>query len=145
KDYRITLPNGEVVLLQYRTEGDYPSLDICFERQRVINPFMADLSPAVKLSKARDVDERLCAELFRHGAYDVLVEPYSGEELLRVLEAAAAKTYMSSLRATPSMPPPVTTDEHTYTANLRPEDPAPERRELEAQKRAPLTMRRTAP
>ncbi|HOQ45287.1 MAG TPA: hypothetical protein PLA43_05555 [Bryobacteraceae bacterium] len=94
---------------------------------------------------ARHVDERLCAELFRHGAYDVLVEPYSGEELLRVLEAAAAKTYMSSLRATPSMPPPVTTDEHTYTANLRPEDPAPERRELEAQKRAPLTMRRTAP
>jgi len=64
KDYRITLPNGEVVLLQYRTEGDYPSLDICFERQRVINPFMADLSPAVKLSKARDVDERLCEQVW---------------------------------------------------------------------------------
>jgi DNA-binding NtrC family response regulator len=47
---------------------------------------------------ARRVDERLCAELFRQGAYDVLVEPYTGEELLRVLEAAAAKTYMNSLR-----------------------------------------------
>ncbi len=47
---------------------------------------------------ARRVDERLCSELFRRGAYDVLVEPYTGEELLRVLEAAAAKTYMNSLR-----------------------------------------------
>lgn len=64
KDYRITLPNGETVLLQYRTEGDYPSLDICFERQRVINPFMADLSPAVRLSKSRDVDERLCEQIW---------------------------------------------------------------------------------
>ncbi|MGE5568913.1 MAG: hypothetical protein ACM3S5_07755 [Rhodospirillales bacterium] len=53
---------------------------------------------------ASHIDERLCAELFRHGAYDVLVEPYSGEELLRVLEAAAAKTYMSSLQAAPPTP-----------------------------------------
>ncbi len=47
---------------------------------------------------ARRVDERLCAELFRSGAYDVLVEPYSGEDLLRIMAAAAAKTYMNSLR-----------------------------------------------
>lgn len=47
---------------------------------------------------ARRVDERLCAELFRCGAYDVLVEPYSGEDLLHVLAAAAAKAYMGSLR-----------------------------------------------
>jgi DNA-binding NtrC family response regulator len=47
---------------------------------------------------ARRVDERLCADLFRRGAYDVLVEPYSAEDLVRILEAAAAKTYMNSLR-----------------------------------------------
>ncbi len=59
-----------------------------------------DRGPQVVIC-ARRVDERLCAELFLRGAYDVLVEPYSGEELLRVLEAAAAKTYMNSLRTAP--------------------------------------------
>lgn len=55
------------------------------------------LQPQVVVCAGR-VDKSLCAEMFRRGAYDLLVEPYSREEMLRVLEAAAAKTYMSSLR-----------------------------------------------
>jgi two-component system response regulator PilR (NtrC family) len=46
----------------------------------------------------RLLERCLCAEVFKRGAYDLLVEPYSHEELRRVLESAAAKTYMDSLR-----------------------------------------------
>jgi DNA-binding NtrC family response regulator len=47
----------------------------------------------------RLLEQCLCAEVFKRGAYDLLVEPYSIDELRRVLEAAAAKTYMASLRS----------------------------------------------
>jgi two-component system response regulator PilR (NtrC family) len=46
----------------------------------------------------RLIERCLCAEVFKRGAYDLLVEPYSDEELRRVLESAAAKTYMNSLQ-----------------------------------------------
>jgi DNA-binding NtrC family response regulator len=47
---------------------------------------------------ARSTSTSLCSEVFKHGAYDLLVEPYNREELRRVLTAAAAHSYMRSLR-----------------------------------------------
>lgn len=46
---------------------------------------------------ARAVDASLCAEVFKRGAYDLLIEPYEKQEVNRVLQAAAARTYMRSL------------------------------------------------
>ncbi len=41
----------------------------------------------------------LCAEAFERGVFDVLAEPYTTDEVQRLLESAATKKYMVSLRA----------------------------------------------
>jgi two-component system response regulator PilR (NtrC family) len=58
------------------------------------NHIMAQIVVSTRL-----LEQCLCAEVFKRGAYDLLVEPYSIDELRRVLEAAAAKTYMDSLQS----------------------------------------------
>lgn len=45
-DLTIFLPNGEAIVLQYRSEGDYPSLDICFEKRRTVLNWGIDMAPA---------------------------------------------------------------------------------------------------
>jgi len=42
-------------------------------------------------------DHTLLIDVLEQGAYDVLVEPYQREEIRRVLEAAAARSYIRSL------------------------------------------------
>ena len=42
-------------------------------------------------------DHTLLIDVLEQGAYDVLIEPYQGEEIRRVLEAAAARSHTSSL------------------------------------------------
>ena len=42
-------------------------------------------------------DYKLWIDLLEQGAYDVLVEPYEWEEVRRIVEAAAARSYMRSL------------------------------------------------
>jgi two-component system chemotaxis response regulator CheY len=42
-------------------------------------------------------DHKLWIDVLEQGAYDVLVEPYQHEEILRIVEAAAARSYMRSL------------------------------------------------
>jgi len=39
----------------------------------------------------------LWIDALEQGAYDVLVEPYQREEIWRIVEAAAARSYMRSL------------------------------------------------
>jgi DNA-binding NtrC family response regulator len=39
----------------------------------------------------------LLIDVLEQGAYDVLIEPYQGEEIRRVLEAAAARSHICSL------------------------------------------------
>ena len=41
-------------------------------------------------------DHTLLIDVLEQGAYDVLVEPYQREEIRRVLEAAAARSYIRS-------------------------------------------------
>lgn len=41
----------------------------------------------------------LRAEIFQRGVYDLVTEPYIREEILRTVEAAAARSYMQSLAA----------------------------------------------
>jgi DNA-binding NtrC family response regulator len=46
-------------------------------------------------------DPRLWLDVLEQGGYDVLVEPFEHEEVRRIVEAAAARSYMrSSTRAT---------------------------------------------
>ncbi len=42
-------------------------------------------------------DHKLWIDVLEQGAYDVLVEPYQHDEIRRILEAAAARSYMRSL------------------------------------------------
>ena len=42
-------------------------------------------------------DHTLLIDVLEQGAYDVLIEPYQGEEIRRVLEAAAARSHTRSL------------------------------------------------
>jgi two-component system chemotaxis response regulator CheY len=42
-------------------------------------------------------DHKLWIDVLEQGAYDVLVEPYQHEEIRRIIEAAAARSYMRSL------------------------------------------------
>lgn len=42
-------------------------------------------------------DHKLWIDALEQGAYDVLVEPYQYEEIQRIVEAAAARSYMRSL------------------------------------------------
>jgi DNA-binding NtrC family response regulator len=42
-------------------------------------------------------DHKLSMDVLEHGAYDVLVEPYECEEVRRIVETAADKSYMRSL------------------------------------------------
>ena len=42
-------------------------------------------------------DHKLWVDVVEQGAYDVLVEPYQHEEIRRIIEAAAARSYMRSL------------------------------------------------
>ena len=51
------------------------------------------------VTAAGPMESSLCAEAYRRGAYDVLGDSCSREELSRVIEAAAAKTYMTFLGA----------------------------------------------
>lgn len=46
---------------------------------------------------ARVDDARLWSPVLESGAYDLIVEPYQREEVQRIVEAAAAKTYIRSL------------------------------------------------
>jgi DNA-binding NtrC family response regulator len=46
---------------------------------------------------SRLCDHQLVIDVLEEGAYDVLLEPYQREEIRRVLEAAAARSYMRSL------------------------------------------------
>jgi DNA-binding NtrC family response regulator len=46
---------------------------------------------------ARLSDERLWIDALESGAYDLLIEPYTEQEVERILEAAAARSYMRSL------------------------------------------------
>ena len=46
---------------------------------------------------SRQGDHTLVIDVLEQGAYDVLVEPYQREEIRRVLEAAAARSYIRSL------------------------------------------------
>jgi DNA-binding NtrC family response regulator len=39
-------------------------------------------------------DYKLWIDVLEHGAYDVLVEPYESEEVRRIVEGAADKSYM---------------------------------------------------
>jgi DNA-binding NtrC family response regulator len=41
-------------------------------------------------------DHKLSMDVLEHGAYDVLVEPYECEEVRRIVETAADKSYMRS-------------------------------------------------
>jgi DNA-binding NtrC family response regulator len=45
-------------------------------------------------------DPRLWLDVLEQGGYDVLVEPFEHEEVRRIVEAAAARSYMRSTRAT---------------------------------------------
>jgi DNA-binding NtrC family response regulator len=42
-------------------------------------------------------DHKLWIDVLEQGAYDVLVEPYQHEEIRRIVEGAAARSYMRSL------------------------------------------------
>ena len=42
-------------------------------------------------------DHQLVFDVVEQGAYDVLIEPYQREEIRRVLESAAARSYIRSL------------------------------------------------
>src|SRR5207302_11084855 len=46
---------------------------------------------------ARLGDHRLWIDVLEQGAYDVLVEPYECEEVRRIVETAAEKSYICSL------------------------------------------------
>lgn len=60
-DINITLPSGEVIVLQYRNEGDFPSLDVCFSRKRVVYNMANDLLPAPAVNGNEDI--RDCIQL----------------------------------------------------------------------------------
>ena len=47
-------------------------------------------------------DHTLLIDVLEQGAYDVLVEPYQREEVRRVLEAAAARSYIRSRSLVPT-------------------------------------------
>jgi len=42
-------------------------------------------------------DHRLWIDALEQGAYDLVAEPYQREEIQRIVEAAAARSYMRSL------------------------------------------------
>lgn len=54
--------------------------------------------------RAQGADERLWSEALWRGAYDILVEPYSGEEALRTLQGAARATEMLAQVRRPAVP-----------------------------------------
>ncbi len=45
-DINIVLPDGEKMVLQFRFEGDFPSLDICFDKQREVTNWIEGMKPA---------------------------------------------------------------------------------------------------
>lgn len=45
-DINLILPSGEHIVLQYRNEGNFPSLDICFECERAVTNWSRDMKPA---------------------------------------------------------------------------------------------------
>ena len=57
----------------------------------------SDASPEVVVCAPVGVPRRLWAEALEAGAYDVLMEPFGQGEVRRVVDAAAAKSYMRSL------------------------------------------------
>jgi DNA-binding NtrC family response regulator len=46
---------------------------------------------------ARVADAQLWSAVLERGAYDLMIEPYQPEEVRRIIEAAAARSYMRSL------------------------------------------------
>ena len=52
-DIRLVLPSGEKMTLQYRVEGDYPSLDICFDRERETHNWARDMGAAPAVRQGR--------------------------------------------------------------------------------------------
>lgn len=45
-DITLILPSKEHISLQYRVEGDFPSLDLCFEQKRTVYNWGRDMEPA---------------------------------------------------------------------------------------------------
>jgi hypothetical protein len=62
-DINIVLPDGEKIVLQIRTEGDFPSLDICFEKDRLVRNWARDMEPAPAVKSGKQKDFR-CFQLW---------------------------------------------------------------------------------
>jgi two-component system, NtrC family, response regulator PilR len=84
-----TQPKVQVVLTDtVLPDGDW---------QRVLE-IVAHSCPNIEVVvSSRFGDHKLCIDVLEQGAYDVLVEPYECEEVRRIVEAAADKSYMRSL------------------------------------------------
>jgi DNA-binding NtrC family response regulator len=59
---------------------------------------VAQICPNIEVVvSSRLGDHKLWIDVLEQGAYDVLVEPYEREEVRRIVETAADKSYMRSL------------------------------------------------
>jgi len=61
-DITVVTPSGEKIVLQYRDEGTFPSLDICFEKQRQVTCWARDMEEAPKFGNRSN--ERNCFQLW---------------------------------------------------------------------------------
>lgn len=61
-DITVVTPTGEKIVLQYRDEGTFPSIDICFEKQRQVTCWARDMEPAPKIGKRSS--DRNCFQLW---------------------------------------------------------------------------------
>lgn len=55
-DLTLVLPSGEKITLEFRVEGTFPSLDVCFEKQRSVINWGRNMVPAPQCGK--HVNER---------------------------------------------------------------------------------------
>ena len=84
-----TQPQVQVVL----TDGALPDGD-----WRRVLEIVAEDHPNVEVVVcSRLGDHRLWIDALEWGAYDLVAEPYQREEIQRIVEAAAARSYMRSL------------------------------------------------
>jgi hypothetical protein len=58
-DVVLVLPSGENIVLQYRNEGDFPSLDVCFDKERTVLNWGVGMTPA-KSPKKRPEEHECC-------------------------------------------------------------------------------------
>lgn len=61
-DITVVTPSGERIILQYRDEGKFPSVDVCFEKQRHVSCWGKEMEDAPQSGPLPN--ERICFQLW---------------------------------------------------------------------------------